>query len=49
MSDDGMRRIRLFQVCDLVLGQGDGEGADGSFQMGDLRRPDDGRRNRLLL
>jgi hypothetical protein len=37
MTDDGMWRIRLFQVCHLVLGQGDREGADGSFQMGDLR------------
>jgi NAD(P)-dependent dehydrogenase (short-subunit alcohol dehydrogenase family) len=24
VTDDGMRRIGLFQVCDLVLGQGDG-------------------------
>jgi hypothetical protein len=31
MADDGVRRIRLFQVSDLVLGKGDGEGADGSF------------------
>src|SRR5215213_4403924 len=49
MTDDGMWRIWLFQVCHLVLGQGDREGADGSFQMGDLRCPDDGRRHRLLL
>jgi hypothetical protein len=49
MADDGVRRIRLFQVCDLVLGQSDGEGANGSLQMRNLRCPDDGRRHRLLL
>ena len=49
MSNDGMRRIRLFQVSDLVLRQGDGQGADGVFQMGDLGCPDDGRCHRLLL
>src|SRR5215213_9701615 len=49
VADDGMRRIRLFKVCHLVLGQGDGKGADGSLQMCDLRCPDDGRRHRFLL
>jgi hypothetical protein len=49
VADDGMRRIRFFQVCNLVLGQGYGEGVDGSFQMRDLRCPDDGCRHRLLL
>jgi hypothetical protein len=49
MTDDEMRRIRLFQVSDLVLRQGDGQGADGVFQMGDLGCPDDGRCHRLLL
>jgi hypothetical protein len=49
MADDGVRRIRLLQVCDLVLGQSDGEGADRSFQMRNLRCPNDGRRHRLLL
>ena len=49
MTDDGMRHIRLFQVCDLFLGQFNGQSADGIFQMRDLRCPDDGRRHRLLL
>jgi hypothetical protein len=49
MADDGVRRIRLFHICDLVLGQSDGEGADGSFQMRNLRCPDDRGRHRLLL
>ena len=49
MSNDGMRRIGLFQVCDLVLGQRDGEGSHCSLQMGDLCCPDDRRCHRLLL
>ena len=49
MTDDGMRRIRLFQVVDLVLSQGNGQRADGIFQMRDLRCPDDGRHHGLLL
>jgi hypothetical protein len=49
MTDDGMRHIRLFQVCDLFLGQFNGQSADGIFQMRDLRCPDDRRRHRLLL
>jgi hypothetical protein len=49
MTDDGMRRIRLFQVCDLVLSQGNGQGTDGILQMRDLRCPDDGCHDGLLL
>jgi hypothetical protein len=49
MIDNGMRHIRLFQVCDLFLAQADGQSADGSFQVCDLRCPDDRRRNRLFL
>ena len=39
MTDDGMRHIRLFQICDLSLGQFHGQSADGIFQMRDLRCP----------
>jgi hypothetical protein len=49
MTHDGMRHIRLFQVCDLFLGQFNGQSANGIFQMLDLRCPDDRRRHRLLL
>jgi hypothetical protein len=28
ITDDGMRHIRLFQVCDLFLGQSNGQSAD---------------------
>ena len=49
MTDDGMRHIRLFQICDLFLGQMHGQGTDGIFQMRDLRCADDGGHHRLLL
>lgn len=49
VADDGVRHIRLFQVCDLFGGQHDGQGADGIFQMRDLRGPDDRRCYRPLL
>jgi hypothetical protein len=49
MTDDGIRQIRLFQVCDLFMGQFNGQSADGIFQMREPRCPDDRRRHRLLL
>lgn len=49
MTNDAMRHIRLLQVCDLFLGELNGQSPDGVFQMRDLRCPDDRRRHRLLL
>jgi hypothetical protein len=49
MTDDRMRHIRLFQVCDLFLGQFYGQSADGIFQMRDLRCTNDRRRYWLFL
>ena len=39
MSDDGMRDIWLFEICDLVRGKLNGQSADGIFQMRDLGAP----------
>ena len=49
MTDDAMRHIQLFQICDIFLSQFNGQSADGIFKMRDFRCPDDRRRHWLLL
>jgi hypothetical protein len=49
MTNDGMRHARLFQRCDVLLGQLNRQSVNRIFEMRDLRCPDDRRRHRLLL
>ena len=49
VADNGVWHIWLLQIRNVFVGQGDGESANGIFQVRNFRGPNDGSRHRLLL